>query len=55
VSAGKLRPKHKQSVGSSSAPLPSALDSSVSKPASAPSKTRVQPIIRSVWLQHPPL
>jgi hypothetical protein len=44
VSAGKLRPKHKQSVGSSSAPLPSAMDSSVSKPASAPAKTRVQPI-----------
>jgi hypothetical protein len=44
VSAGKFRPKQKQSVGSSSVPLPSAMDSSVTKPASAPAKTRVQPI-----------
>jgi hypothetical protein len=42
VSAGKLR--HKQSVGSSSVPLPSAVDSSVTKPASAPAKSKVQPI-----------
>jgi hypothetical protein len=42
VSAGKLR--QKQSVGSSSVPLPSAVDSSVTKPASAPAKSKVQPI-----------
>jgi hypothetical protein len=42
VSAGKLR--QKQSVGSSSIPLPSAVDSSLTKPASAPAKSKVQPI-----------
>jgi hypothetical protein len=42
VSAGKLR--QKQSVGSSSVPLPSAVESSVTKHASAPAKSRVQPI-----------
>jgi hypothetical protein len=42
VSAGKLR--QKQSVGSSSVPLPSVVDSSVTKPASSPAKSKVQPI-----------
>jgi hypothetical protein len=41
VSTGKLRPKQKHYVGSSSAPLPDAMDSSVTKPVSAPAKTRV--------------
>jgi hypothetical protein len=42
VSAGKLR--NKQSVSSSSAPLPSAVDVSMSKPSSAPMKSKVKPI-----------
>jgi hypothetical protein len=42
VSVGKLRAK--QSVGSSSVPLPVPKDASVSKPSSAPVKSKVQPV-----------
>jgi hypothetical protein len=43
VSAKKI--KCKQSVRNSSVPLPTAIEASVTKPASAPVKTHVQPIM----------
>jgi hypothetical protein len=41
----KKKPGSKSSVGSSSVPLPSAKDFSVSKPASAPAKSQMSPIL----------